>query len=217
MASDSHGTTGTIGSVFEFGLRYQLTSTDYSEAGNTLFSTRNILENLYNYFFHAFVTISNFPFVRAAENIGTNERMVGLLVTVPFVLLALIAPMILIHKLLKISDTMRDNDRSGLLNGLILCIGITTVINFAVILLYYYAAMRFLVDAMPSLLLLSTFGFWRGYQGIQSTIIRVLLAAPSGLLVIISIISSTLFTMALSANRLVVITRMIKYVFLTFK
>jgi hypothetical protein len=201
-----------FGSIFEFGLRYQLTSTDYLNFGNTLFSTGNIAGNLYNYLTHTFTITSNFPYAKAVENIGTNERMVGLLFTVPFILLALTAPMISIYKQIRIGNNAKDDDQAKLLSWLILSVAGTTVINFAAILLYYYAATRFLVDVAPSLLLLSTIGFWRGYQAAESIVARVSFAAFGGLLATISIISSTLFSISLSTHRQLIIMRILRQI-----
>ncbi len=206
-----------FGSVVEFGLRYQLTSTDYRNSGSMLFSTGNTLENLYNYLIHAIALTPNFPFVKATENMGTNERLAGLLFTVPFVMLALTAPWISTYSPIQEDDHARDGAQPGLWTWLILSAAGITVVNFLVILLYYYAAMRFLVDAVPSLLLLSAFAFWRGVQGIQSTILRVLYTTLSSLLALGSIISSILFTISLSQNRLLDVLKVVKYISPTFK
>ena len=206
-----------FGSIFEFGLRYQLTNVDYSNFTNS-FSTGYITENLYNYLTHAFATASRFPYVKPIENIASNERMVGLLIVVPYSLLAVIPIALFInHKSSKITADPKNDDKPELLNWLIITLTGATCISFILLLVFYFAAMRYLMDIAPSLLLLSTIGFWGGYQAIRSAIVRVSFAALSGLLVTGSIISSTLFTIALSGNRLLIILRIIKYIHLPLK
>ncbi len=201
-----------FGSVFEFGLRYQLTSTNYLNSGNMLFSTGNIGGNLDNYLTHTFMITSNFPYVKAIENLGTNERMIGLLFTVPYFLLVLLIPATLIQKQIEIINPRGEDNQRALLNWLIISLIGVTVANFTLLLVYYYAAMRFMVDVAPSLLLLSTIGFWRSHQATKCTITRVSIAALGCILATISIISSTLFTISLSPDRQLIIMRILRQI-----
>jgi len=206
-----------FGSILETGLRYQLTSTDYINSGSTLFSIENMPGNLYNYFTHAFATTRIFPYVKPVENVGTNERMVGLLFTVPYFLLALISPATLISQPTEEPEKVEENYPHRSLNWLVLSLIGVTIINSTLLLSYYFAAMRFLSDVVPSLLLLSTVCFWRGYQAIQAGMARASFAIMIFLLSTISIISSTLFTIAISGERLSAIMRTVKSISIMFK
>ncbi len=136
--------------------------------------------------------------------------MVGLLFTVPYFLLGLFAPATFIQKQVKTINPGGDNNQRELLNWLIISLIGVTMANFILLMFYYYAAMRFSADVAPSLLLLSTISFWRGYQAVESIIARVSFATLGCVLATISIISSILFSISLSPDRQLIIMRILR-------
>jgi len=153
-------------SPLEFGLHYQLTSSDLRKT--QLFSLDYLPSNLYGYIFYGFDLQTTFPFL-VADNpmhpiIFPNlipsvlfEQTTGILWTSPFLLFALIPLIALIRE----KKSSRQNNLLRWVN--ISLIG-STFLLFSTILLYFYQTMRFLDDIAPQLALLSGIGFWQGLQ-----------------------------------------------------
>jgi hypothetical protein len=149
-----------FGSIFEFGLRFQLASANYNEF-NSLFSTHYIYQNFLNYFTRPYQIQTAFPYIKTIENIVSNDRFAGLLYTSPYFLLSLIP----IGRLLaskKVDEI--DQNKGSLEKWLVTTFTGSALLSLVIILSYYFIAMRFTEDFMPALLLLSTIHFGQGYQ-----------------------------------------------------
>jgi len=147
-------------SIFEFGLRYQLTSTSYTGFQNW-FSTGYINANLINYFLHPLKVQTKFPYLMPIENTFSNERLAGLLYISPYILLALI-PM---GRFLYLTGSTRtENNKESALEGwLITVLAGSSLISLAIILSFFFPAMRYAEDFIPALLLLTAMYVGWGY------------------------------------------------------
>ncbi|MCK4825265.1 hypothetical protein KA005_56475, partial [bacterium] len=92
-----------FGSIFEFGHRYQLTYWGIENPYDDLFSWRNILPNLYNYFLNGFRRLNVFPFIKpiwgksglpairaTAGATYRAEQVTGILVSSPLIIIGCI-------------------------------------------------------------------------------------------------------------------------------
>ncbi len=198
-------------SIFEFGLRYQLASVNYKEFTN-LFSARYIDDNFFNYFIQPFKIQSKFPYLRPIENVASSERLAGLLYTTPFFLFVLI-PM---GRFLYLSLTSRkipivNPNTSAQRSWLVTALTGSALISLAIILSYYFVALRFAEDFMPATLLIAIIWFGQGYDLFAGNRIlskSYLLFAT--LLVVFSVIASVLI--AIPINRTGYALLLIKYI-----
>lgn len=132
-----------FGSVTEFGFRYQLALADYTNF--TPFNTRYFLANLHNYFTYPIRLGDKFPYLIPTENISSNERLSGLLLTSP-ILFAAILPL-LQQLLVYIKAPKKKIPFSEV--WVILLFGGGFAVMLLTILLYYYPAVRFINDFSP--------------------------------------------------------------------
>ena len=152
-----------FGSVSEFGVQYQLAQVNYHEF-TKVFSTDYLYENFQNYFLKPFRTQPKFPFLRAIETVSSNERISGLLYTTPFFLITLIPLGRLLY-----SRTTLQKIHAAARNGipaeswLVLGLAGSSLILLSIILLYYYPAVRFTQEFLPTMMLLATMSLGTGY------------------------------------------------------
>ncbi len=167
-----------FGSVFEFGLKYQLTSNNIYKNGNRLFSSQYITANIYNYLLNPPKEIRPFPYFRATDGVDDEafglpipelyyaEKVTGAVYVLPFMAFAFFPIMKVITK--KISRKQDAHGAGWNLDwlSLALCGGI--IVEVASMLLFFYATMRYFADVTPMLILLAIVGFWTGYRAVQS-------------------------------------------------
>ncbi|RJP54798.1 MAG: hypothetical protein C4557_02355 [Anaerolineaceae bacterium] len=158
-----------FGSIFEFGLRYQLANIDYSAFEN-LFKGSYIGRNLYNYFAHPIKIASRFPWLTRIEYVASSDRLAGLLYVTPFILL-LFSPVIrLVRNLFVSSRSGLQTKQSHLSEGWIFTtLTGSGIIMMTIIMSYYFVAMRFMEDFMPSLLTAAALAAGREYQLLNRT------------------------------------------------
>ncbi len=153
-------------SPLEFGLHYQLTSSDLRKT--QLFSLTYLPSNLYGYIFYRFDLQNTFPFLVADNpmhpiifpNLTPSvlfEQTTGILWTSPFLLFASIPLIVLIKE-------NKSSEQNNLLLWVDFSLLGSTFLLFSTILLYFYQTMRFLDDVTPQLAMLSGIGFWQGLQ-----------------------------------------------------
>jgi len=168
-----------FGLWFEFGHRYQLTITNFNTSAVHEFSFANLLSNLHNYVLNPFRTLSVFPFVKPewgghfvffvirTPNYYRSEQISGLIPTFPYVILILVPILYLLWRGWRLMAAQsqkggRVDAREG--NGSLEWIAGTlsgvALLAFGPVLLFITATMRYLADAVPLLVLLSTLGFW---------------------------------------------------------
>lgn len=183
-------------SPLEFGLHYQLTSSDLRKT--QLFSPAYLPSNLYGYIFYGFDLQNTFPFLVADNpmqpiifpNLTPSvlfEQTTGILWTSPFLLFALIPLIVLIKE-------KKSSGQNNLLRWVNLSLLGSTFLLFSTILLYFYQTMRFLADATPQLALLSGIGFWQGlhYFKVEQNKFQPVSRYAAILLVVVSCVTSFL-------------------------
>ncbi|NWF63010.1 MAG: hypothetical protein HXY38_01780 [Chloroflexi bacterium] len=151
-----------FGSPTEFGFRYQLTSYNlYNDLDQTL-SIAYMPPNLYKTLLNPLEQREAFPYIFPTRWSGpewlTNyhpgfyltfsENITGILVSSPFFLLAL----------LPLFQKRAD------LHWSLLALAFGTLGFFIILQTYFFIAMRYLLDVIPTLSLLATIGFWHGFD-----------------------------------------------------
>ena len=185
-----------FGSVFEFGLRFQLANTNYNEFTN-LFSTRYIYENFLNYFIRPYQIQAAFPYIKTVENVASNDRLAGLLYTSPYFLFILIPIGRFLYSVLapKKFDEL-DQNKNPLEKWLVTVFTGSSLLSLVIILSYYFTAIRFTEDFMPALLILSTIHFGQGYKlSSGNKKLSTIYLFFATLLVVFSVTASTLIAL----------------------
>jgi hypothetical protein len=167
-----------FGSVFDFGLEYQLTSHNNHKYESDLFSIQYIVPNIYNYLFNPPEKIHPFPYYRIkagneTEAFGSpipelysTERVIGLLYVLPFMFFAFVPALQMAVKRFRHRQNIHEAQQP--LDSLVLALSGAILIAIASLLVYYYATMRYYMDVIPMLIVLAIMGFWIGYQAVES-------------------------------------------------
>ncbi|HET9914469.1 MAG TPA: hypothetical protein VFQ13_21415 [Anaerolineales bacterium] len=143
-------------SVFEFGLRYTLSDTNYTTS-NEAFSIRHIGQNFHHYFTRPLRVRAHFPYLIRTKDAYLNERLGGLLYIAPYILFALLPVLvgvrtILSRKKLPSPFPLSINPESWLL---VTSAG-SAIISAITVASFWTAQTRYIEDFMPSLLLFAT-------------------------------------------------------------
>lgn len=155
-----------FGSVTEFGYSYQLTSYNLYEKIDETFAIEYIPPNLYKTLLNPLERRDAFPHIFPTRWAGpdwlTNykpkmyltftENITGLFIGSPFVLFALLA----------FVKPRRD------LRWITSSIAITFLAIFITLQAFFFVAMRYMLDAVPTLTLLVVIGFWHGFELFKS-------------------------------------------------
>ena len=173
-----------FGSIFEFGFRYAITMLDQNRYRAVLFSSSYLGPNAYMYLLNPPSLSGLFPFVKPVWNeeyvmafnsrfhaIYNSERIIGLIYVAPFLLFGLVplaAAFTGMPRLVRTWAVSDSRDEAGA-NGrifdwftLTLCgLGL---LQLLVVFLVFYATMRYFMDAIPTLVILSMLGFWHLYR-----------------------------------------------------
>ena len=199
-----------FGSVFEFGLRYQLTKYNLLDNYNLIFSTSYFRTNFHNYILQPFKTIDAFPFIKAplgtdALISGTSDdtifkarNIVGLLYSFPFGIFSIFPLITIIMSFLKMKINHYPMNKNGI-SITSLSIGLAGSVLFGAIptLLCFRVVMRYIFDFIPSLTLLTILGFWLAYQySLTKPIARILTSIIALGLAIFSILVSIALTIS---------------------
>lgn len=147
-------------SFTEFGYRYQLTSYNLYEKLDETFSSNYIVPNTYKTLFNPLEQRISFPYFFPTRFAGPAwletergfyllkaESVTGLLISSPFLLFIFFAG---IQKDKKIF-------------WIILCVAGSSLLLFFTLQAFFFVAMRYLLDLIPTLALLAVIGFWNGY------------------------------------------------------
>lgn len=147
-------------SVTEFGYRYQLTSYNLFQKIDETFAIDYLPPNLYKTLFNPLESRNSAPYIFPTRWAGpatlTNyqprmyltytENITGIFVSSPFVLLALLA----------FFKPRRD------LRWITASLLAVSLAAFFTLQAFFFVAMRYMLDAIPTLSLLVIIGFWRG-------------------------------------------------------
>lgn len=161
-----------FGSITEFGLSYQLTQTNIHEDLDKSFSLAYAPPNAFKLLINSFETIKNFPFIRATRWSGPAwyesynplvydyfaEDITGILVGSPFLLFMIFA--------------LYSKDKN--ISWINISLAGSALLIFFTLLLFFYLTMRYLLDLIPVLCILTAIGFWQGFQMLQSRTARYL-------------------------------------------
>jgi hypothetical protein len=185
-----------FGSVAEFGLRHQLTAYNLYESLDKTFSSAYIPPNLFKTLFNPFERRSNsFPFIwptrQVASLLGPEmsiscmdcymEYITGIFIGSPFVIFALIAG------LRKKKDSQ----------WIFISLTGSSLLIFLTMQAFFFTTMRYLLDLIPMLALLSVVGFWQGIHLLQAHCIARLSLATLGIgLCIYTFVVSFLLTIS---------------------
>ncbi|WKZ35730.1 MAG: hypothetical protein QY332_19135 [Anaerolineales bacterium] len=205
-----------FGSITEFGLYYQMAGFYIQEVHQDLFKPIYIMQNVYNYLLNPFRFEAQFPFfiVENGSNeavfhtyplpeLYTSQQITGLLYTAPFIVFSIIPMLTLFStRLEKFSSLAHTNMEDGhFYSRISITLSAVFLSAFGFLMTFFWAAMRYMEDFVPSLMILSVIGFWQGYQilanrpALRKSFIFVGLA-----LAIVSIVVSNL--VAISINDL---------------
>jgi len=158
-----------FGSFTEFGFRYTLTTYNLYESIGKTFSFAYIPPNLFKTLFNPFESRNNsFPFIWPTRPIGLPswlggsypkfyssqlaEFITGIFIGSPFVILAFMA------------GFRRKKDTQWIFISL----AGSTLLIFLAMQFFFFTTMRYLLDLIPMLALLSVFGFWQGLYLLQA-------------------------------------------------
>ncbi|MBL8063415.1 MAG: hypothetical protein JNK32_10370 [Anaerolineales bacterium] len=162
-------------SVTEFGFRYQLTSYNLYEDLDKTLSLAYFPPNLYKTVLNPLERREAFPYIFPNRWAGpewlTNyqpgmyltftENITGMLISSPFLLLGLLSIF-----------RAKPNLQWGLL-----ALALTTLGIFLTLQTYFFIAMRYLLDIVPTLTLLAIIGFWHGFDLFKNRKIYILAVA----------------------------------------
>ncbi|MCB0100861.1 MAG: hypothetical protein KDD74_02385 [Anaerolineales bacterium] len=151
-----------FGSFTEFGYRYQLTSYNLYQKMDETFSVEYIPPNLYKTLVNPLEQRSAFPYIFPTRWAGPEflssyqpkmyltftENITGMFIGSPFVLLALLA----------FIKPRRD------LRWITLSITAAFLAIFFTLQAFFFVAMRYMLDFIPTLTLLVIIGFWHGFD-----------------------------------------------------
>jgi hypothetical protein len=165
-------------SMLESGHRYQLTLEKISGDYASSFAVENILPNALNYFLNPLRTIGTFPFVKAmwgsysvtilrafASGSYHAEQITGVLISTPFTLFSIVPLSVCLGSIWKRLDDMpfprvRDLkifqvEWGWLYFSLLFAVSVSVI----PLLIFSYCTMRYLLDFLPALLILSSIGY----------------------------------------------------------
>jgi len=203
-------------SVFETGILYQLAWTDPQKNYREFFSPLYIIQNLYNYLFvPPKLRLDIFPFVFAVygkvhpvfsalpmPEIYNSEKITGLLYSVPFTLYALVPVIGLLHGSGQQQKSYNGQSDPQLFNWFIAGLFGSFLFGFLSFLAFFWAALRYFEDFLPSLIILSMIGFWQGYRYVSARPTQRMAYLIIGIgLITVSIIASTLIGLSYGSPR----------------
>ena len=205
-----------FGSFFETGFTYQLAAPYLQKHINELFLPSYIFQNLYNYLLNPFTIEQSFPFLYpirgrieailpwpSLPELYTAQAITGLLCTTPFLVFASLPAARYVKELFRKyrAQNFSENPNTVSFHWITISLLGSFALPCISLLGFFWAAMRYVEDFMPSLTLLSIVGFWQGYQafsqdsnkGKMYTAVGLILAGLSiviGVLLALSIFST---------------------------
>lgn len=200
-------------SPFEFGLRYQITIYNLNRDIRLVFQPDYFPYNFYAYILQPFTGTATFPFVQPVHfsaglkgmnimppKLYAGGPVVGFLFYAPFLLLGIL-PFVSWKKTLAPS---RPAGGRGIHAYLLLLLGGSFLVNFTMLLFYFYGQMRFHVDWVSQAVLLAVYGYWQLMgAGVGSKPDRSrLYVRAAGILLAVSILLGFLLSFSGETNRM---------------
>jgi hypothetical protein len=168
-----------FGSVFETGFSYALAAVNLQKYHNLLFSPVYIIQNLYNYVLKSPASTRYFPFIHPEMGIKNElfefyslpevyetSPITGLFLMTPFLVFIIVPIITLLTKNTQnksIKSTQKDN-LNNIMDWMITSLFGAFLSGFGLLMIFFWAAMRYMGDFLPALTVLSILGFWQGYQ-----------------------------------------------------
>ena len=179
-----------FGSITEFGFRYQLTSYNLYKSMGETYSPVYILPNLYKTLFNSVEQRITFPYYFPTRWDGPNwlekdypkfylllsESITGIFIASPFVIFAFLAAL----------------NKSKDFRWILLSITGAFFMAFATMQIFFFTAMRYLLDFIPALALLSVIGFWQGLKTFKTQPVIRFAISISGIILGVYSISMSL-------------------------
>ncbi len=195
-----------FGSPLETGLRYQLTGWNLNRLYSDLFSLSYLPANILRYLANPLTLRPRFPFLSTsvmalpgwlqpqASSIYHVENSVGILVAMPLAIFAVVPIVQLLTQRRGLQRSAAPPARDGDLRAwLALSLAGVLALSFGILLLYFYVAVRYLVELTPALVLLSLLGTWETYRWTERRPgLRVALLAAVVLLTLVTIFTGVL-------------------------
>ncbi len=199
-----------FGSVTETGFSYALAGVDLQLYSAEFFSGSYILQNVYNYLLHPPEFLSKFPFVAmlkgseipilpvyAVPQFYVAQPMTGVLYLFPFAVFTIV-PLIrwisILFKRNSVENSSKENNHR-ILAWAALGLSSSFVVAFSLLIVFFWAAMRYMGDFLPAMTVLSALGFWQGYR-LQNPSAKALYVLLGIMLAGISLLVSTLLAIS---------------------
>src|SRR5258706_2202887 len=201
-------------SPLEFGLRYQITFFNLNKDLNLTFQPDYFLLNLYVYLLQPFSPIPRFPFaipIYTPDMLGGYGivppkmffagRMTGLLFSAPFLLLGLVH--LFIKRPVSTGEKL-DSWDAPVYDFVIYSLAGSFLLGFIGLMFFFFGQMRYLVDVISQITILSILGYWNLISIKQKTnsISSKLLITVSNLLIVATICIGLLLGVTSETSRL---------------
>lgn len=200
-----------FGSVLETGWYYQLSTPDLQRYSGKLFSKLYILPNIYEYFAARPKLLEVFPFLQPIRrrgyllfpfldlpNIYHTRAMTGIFFSAPFLVFAGLPVISFLFPKAVVKSGVIPENKSGFLRWLVVALLGSFLCGAATIVSYFWVVTRYFFDFSPALILLSTIGFWMGYDFLSRwNFVRKSYAFTGVALIIISIVTSSLLVLSI--------------------
>jgi hypothetical protein len=204
-----------FGSIFETGITYQLAGPYLQKYHQDLFSPVYILQNLYNYLFIPPKIKSAFPFLipiygntnpiisfLPLPEIYYSQEIAGYLISAPFVLFAIIPSLNLVARFQRVPNTIMSEEDQHEFTWLTTSLLGAFLFGFAFFLVFFWVAMRYFLDFIPPLVLLSIIGFWQLYRYFADRPVSKAVYIVFGIgLIILSITASNLLALSINSGQ----------------
>lgn len=171
-----------FGSIFEFGIRYQLTNVDYTQF-NSSFGFQYFIQNLKVYFLYPINFKNRFPFISLSEYKAATNLISGLLYISPLITLLLFP----LFRLL--TDTNKKPILPACQYKLLLIFTGATLASALIILNFFFITIRYTLDFLPSALLLVALSFGMEFDTSKEN--RLFIGILSFFFVILSFVNIT--------------------------
>ena len=205
-----------FGSIFEFGFRYQITMIDLNKYNNDIFSLAYIPINLYVYFLNPPDLINIFPFIKPARagessilynHLPANyaaEHITGPVYALPFLAFGAVVLLTIGSKrLLEKRSEGHTESKTEFYSWFLFSLIGSLPFALSSLLLFFYAAQRYLEDIIPLTFLIATLGFWQGYSLLNKNLLRRYTYSFTAIILIgTSIISSILLSFSADVTRI---------------
>lgn len=200
-----------FGSVLETGITYQLALLYLQANRSEIFSAKYLVENLYNYLLMPPKLRYNFPYIwprmgirqpivpgQDLPSLYFAEEITGLVFTAPFLILAFVP---VLRRLFLRPGTPEAESNEGQVRWLEVALTGSMVSSLGLFLVFFWASERYLMDFLPSGLLLGLMGFWQLAQAsVDRRLIRIAAIGLGLMLLVASVVVSNLLAIALNAD-----------------